>query len=251
MAEFKRSVITLKGRELLARAQAGAEIHFTRMEVGDGLPVGDPTDMTGLVHMVRSYGIEGYHADGTDFAAWTTIGSDGNATGYFLREQGLFAANPDAPNDRAQDILYAVSVIAPMSADHDYFAYIPAAGGASVVGWRLEMHTVVAGAANVEVIVGAPTDYATQADLEAYTPLATFKPEKIGTQTYGRHPHKMEDIDGLPEEFDEIRRLIDLLASKINNNVEKGKDFTVTFWSMDGKTLTDGQWVPETGHIIA
>lgn len=252
MADFRLSVPTVKGRELLAAAQAGKEIKFTRIEVGDGMPPEDPTQMTALTHRVRSYGIEGYRVEGTDFAAWTTIGSEGNATGYYLREQGLFAANPAAPDDRTKDILYAVSVIAPSGEGRDYYAYVPAANGASVVGWRLEMHTVVVGVStDVQVIVGPPTDYATLNDLRAYTPLSMFKPEDRNGEILGRHKHLIEDVVGLQELLDDWERRFELLGGIINNEVTNGTEFHIMFWTLDGITVHDGQWLPETGRMMA
>lgn len=251
MPEFRRSVITTKGRELLASAQAGNSIQFTRIEVGDGLPAGDITEMTALARKVRSYGIEGYRVDGADFAAWTTIGSEGNATGYYLREQGLFAANPVSPNDRSMDILYAVSVVIPQGDGRDYFAYVPAANSSSAVGWRLEIHTIVAGAAQIDVTVGAPTDYATLQDLDAYTPLSTFKPEIRGDRIFGRHPHDMEDVDGLTDTLGDLERRYELLFSMLSNDVTSGIEFRVTFWTLDGVEVRDGQWSAEHGRITA
>ena len=81
MAQFRRSTLTIKGLEILSATQSGRDITFTRMEVGDGLPVSDPAAMTSLRHSVRSYGIEGYTNNGTDFSAWTTIGSEGKRAG--------------------------------------------------------------------------------------------------------------------------------------------------------------------------
>ncbi len=251
MAGFRLSVVTVRGRELLSSAQAGKEIKFTRIEVGDGMPPADPTAMTGLAHSVRSYGIEGYRVDGTDFSAWTTIGSEGNAEGYYLREQGLFAANPEAPDDRAKDVLYAVSVVAPSEGGRDYFAYVPAANGASVVGWRLEMHTIIVGAAQVAVIVGPPTDYATLEDLAAYTPLSMFKPEDREGRMFGRHLHLPEDVDGLSDILADWERRLELLNEMLNNDISGGVGFQVTFWTLDGITVHDGQWVPETGRMTA
>lgn len=216
------------------------------------MPPDDPAAMASLIHRVRSYGIEGYNVDGANFAAWTTIGSEGNAIGYYLREQGLYAANPKAPDDRSMDILYAVSVVIPSGNGRDYFAYIPAANSASVVGWRLQMNTLVAGTANVEVVVGPPTDYVTLIDLEAYTHLSMFRPENRNGIIYGRHPHRMEDVDGLVAALEDLGRRFGLLWEMVANNVTGlSTEFRVTFWTLDNIKVNEGQWDANTGRMIA
>lgn len=251
MAGFMRSSVTTRGMALLAASQAGQTITFTRIEVGDGRPTGNLKDLTGLAHAVRSYGIEGYAVNDNDFMAWTTVGSDGNATGYYFREQGLFAADPDFPDDRAKDILYAVSAVEAADGGEDYFTYIPPTGSSSAVGFRLEIHTVVAPSSEITVIIGAPSDYATLKDLEAYTPLSMFLPYQKGGKWYGAHGHVIPDVDGLQDALDDWERRFLLLSEIVNNGITGGTEFRWTFWSLTDTIVTDGQWVPQSGLMRA
>lgn len=253
MAGFMLSAVTTRGLALLAATQAGQKLTFTRIDVGDGYPTGNIKDMVALNHPVRSYGIEGYSVQENDFMAWTTVGSEGNATGYYLREQGLFAADPSFPDDREKDILYAVSVVEPEDEEDekDYFVFVPPTGSSSVVAWRLEIHTIVASSSEITVIIGAPTDYATLADLEAYTPLFMFIPSQKDGRWYGGHGHVMSDIDGLQEAMDDWERRFLLLTEMVNNGVSGGTEFRMTFWSLTDVIVTDGQWVPQSGLMRA
>lgn len=144
-------VFTSAGRALHARAIGGAALTFTKMEMGDGSRGSASIDsLTALVHTVASVGISSLQHSG-DFA--TIIGMFSNEdldTGFDWNEIGLFAADPDHPNDRARDILYCYQDAA---GNPDY---IPASGS-ELITKRISIAAIVSNATNVTATFGAAT----------------------------------------------------------------------------------------------
>ena len=107
MAFTNGPIFTNAGKELHSRAIAGDALKFTKMQMGDGSLDGRAIDsLTALIHPVASVEIATLKHSG-NFA--TVGGVFNNATltsGFYWREVGLFAADPDAPDDRTKDILY-------------------------------------------------------------------------------------------------------------------------------------------------
>jgi hypothetical protein len=100
-------VFTNAGKALHARAIAGATLTFTKMQLGDGSRGSTSiANLKALVSPVASVGISGLRYSG-NFAVISGMFSNADLhTGFNWNEIGLFAADPDAPDDRARDILY-------------------------------------------------------------------------------------------------------------------------------------------------
>ena len=107
MSFTKGPVFTNAGKALHARAVAGAALKFTQMQLGDGSRGSTPiANLKALVSPVASVGISGLRYGG-NFTSVSGMFSNADLnTGFNWNEIGLFAADPDAPDDRSRDILY-------------------------------------------------------------------------------------------------------------------------------------------------
>lgn len=100
------AVVTNLGHVLLGKVLAGKTgIHFTRASVGDGIvPEGkSPEELTALVQEVKEGNIAEVDNPGNGEARVSVqVSSLGVSVGFFVKEIGIFATDPDAG-----EILYA------------------------------------------------------------------------------------------------------------------------------------------------
>lgn len=146
MSFKKGPVFTAAGRALHARALAGATLTFTKMEMGDGSR-GSATieNMTALAHTVASVGISGLRHSG-NFAVISGIFSNADISeGFNWNEIGLFAADPDYPDDRSRDILYCYQ---DAEGDADYIA----ASDSELITKRVSIAAIVSNATAVTAV---------------------------------------------------------------------------------------------------
>lgn len=148
MSFVKGPVFTAAGRTLHARALAGATLTFTKMEMGDGnLGSGSIENRTALVHTVASVGISSLrHSGNVAFISGNFTNAD-ITEGFYWKEIGLFAADPDNPNDRSKDILYCYQ-----NADENA-DYIPASDS-ELISKRVSIAAIVSNAATVTATFG-------------------------------------------------------------------------------------------------
>jgi len=157
---FNGMTLTVRGRSLQAKVQAGATLTFTKTKVGDGsLPPGgslEPlNDLIGpkLVVPIQDVSVIG---DGTCRVRGVLTNTD-LATGFFVREIGVFATDPDLG-----EILYAIANAG------DECDYLPAGGGAVAIEHVLDIVISVGNAANVTAVINESAVLATKADLSAH-----------------------------------------------------------------------------------
>ena len=142
-------VFTNAGKALQARALAGATLKFTKMQLGDGSRGSTAiADLKALVSPIASVGISGLRYSG-NFAVISGMFSNADLhTGFNWNEIGLFAADPDAPDDRARDILYCYQDAA---GNPDY---IPASDS-ELITKRISIAAITDNAANVTATFSA------------------------------------------------------------------------------------------------
>ena len=142
-------VFTNAGKALHARAIAGATLKFTKMQLGDGSRGSTAiTDLKALVSPVASVGISSLRYSG-NFAVISGMFSNADLhTGFNWNEIGLFAADPDAPDDRSRDILYCYQDAA---GNPDY---IPASDS-ELITKRISIAAITDNAANVTATFSA------------------------------------------------------------------------------------------------
>ena len=106
MALFRKALITERGLNLIAKSQAGADIQFTRIATGNGEW---PEEFNfvkaeSLENEQQSIAINSIAILNKDTVRIRGVLSNKNLTnGYFIREMGLFADDPDLG-----EILYCV-----------------------------------------------------------------------------------------------------------------------------------------------
>ncbi|MEK5477570.1 tail fiber protein [Paenibacillus sp. FSL R5-0407] len=149
--------LTNKGRQLQAKAQAGTQLVYTKMAVGSGTLSGQSIEaMTALITPVKNLVIERIRRPpGTTRALiGATLTNQDITTGFFLREVGIFAMDPDDG-----EILYMYSN---SGSTADYIA----PKGDGVIEKAVNMNVIVGTAANITVGIDESLVYATRKELE-------------------------------------------------------------------------------------
>lgn len=140
MALFKNMSITNQGMALYAKAQAGQEIHFTKMQVGSGqIETQNPVTLLALLDPKLDVPITSITAN-PEMKSATIIGNITNKDvkeAIYICELGLFAKDPDEG-----EILYGY-VSAGQYGDY----YAPEAQGP--YSWQYEINAAIGNAANV------------------------------------------------------------------------------------------------------
>jgi hypothetical protein len=154
MADYKGVVLTQKGRQLLAKAQAGAELRFTQVKIGDGETTDALEALTDLTNPKLSLPITHLQAksDGTCHIR-TNITNEGLVQGFFVKEVGLFAYD-----ETGAEVLYAVTT----ATNPDY---IPPDGSSTVINNQFDINILVGNAANIQADVN-PLGLVNQADFD-------------------------------------------------------------------------------------
>lgn len=148
-------VLTDAGADLEAQAHAtGIPVRLTHVAVGDGngdVPTPAP-DVTALVHEVHRRGIDTISQDETDRnIAWIHAVFPADVGGFWIREFGVYAENPDGSD--AEPILFAYGNHAP------YYKMLISLGQA--VTHDLSIPLVLSSAADVQIVI-AEAGYATR-----------------------------------------------------------------------------------------
>jgi len=151
MSFTKGPVFTAAGRNLLARAIAGDTLTFTKMQMGNGNRGSATIDgLTALVSPVASVSISALRRNG-NFAIATGMFSNADiTTGFEWNEIGLFAADPDAPDDRNRDILYCYQ---DAEGNPEYIA----ASDSELITKRISIAAIVSDATTVSATFAAVT----------------------------------------------------------------------------------------------
>lgn len=154
---------TNKGKQLQARALSGeCTITFTTIGLGSGeLETQAISALTDLIQTVKKVGVSDIRVINPDQVQLKAVFQNvGMSSGFFWREVGLFAADPDNPDDRTKDILYCYQNAG------DLAEYIPSASS-QLVDKIINMAVVVADATQVNISFYSET-YALKEDLDAH-----------------------------------------------------------------------------------
>ena len=156
MANFSGLILTDRGRDILAAALTGETLTFTRVALGDGLAPANPEALATLVSEKRNAPIQSFAVIGNGTSRIRAIVTNvGLAAGFFAREVGVFATDPDT----GSETLYAYANAG------DQADYLPAAGGATIVEQLFDLITVVDTAPNVVAVINDSLIYATKDEL--------------------------------------------------------------------------------------
>lgn len=157
---FTAPKFTNAGRQLQTRVIAGDTLTFTTIKLGDGTMTTEPiAALTDLIHGIITLPVHEVRRN-ADYADVTGVFQNaGLSSGFYWREIGIFAADPDYPNDRSHDILYCYQNAAELA------EYIPSASSA-VIEKIIRVACVVGDAESVTVGLASQA-YAKAEDLQA------------------------------------------------------------------------------------
>ena len=156
---FGLIAFTNRGRALQAKAQAGTQLNFTRIAVGDGQLSGQAiADLTVLIHEIKSIPLNKFKVlPGGKAVVGGVLSNQDIETGFWWRELGLFAQDPDLG-----EILYCYGNAG------DLAEYIPSPGGAEILEKQVDIVSVIGNAQNVSASIEQSLVYATVQDLTAH-----------------------------------------------------------------------------------
>lgn len=156
---FSSIQITSKGRALLARAQTGTVINFSRIKMGDGSMSGQAIDeMTDVISQKADLNINSLKVlTGGKAKVSATFTNQGLSTGFYWRELAVFATDPDNPS---VDIMYCYGNAGALA------DYIPAEGS-QILERVISVLTIISNAANVTATIDSSNVYVTVQDAEA------------------------------------------------------------------------------------
>lgn len=147
MANWNGLVMTDKGIALQSKVQAGEVLNITKLKLGSGtLPAEtDIRKLTDLIKPEQNLGIGGREPNGDYCKISATISNVGLEAGYYVRELGVFAQDPDDG-----EILYAYTTDGAPD-------YLPAEGGSTVISQEFSVNIAVSDTEqiNVEIDPGA------------------------------------------------------------------------------------------------
>lgn len=154
-------ILTNDGRTLLAKALTGKPLIFTRAYCGDGvLPAStSQSSLTSLISPKRELPIQSMNTlQGIGTCEVVVEMTNKNlTTGFFVREYGLFAKDPDTQ----QEILYSYRNAG------DEASYLEGDNGIDIINYTLSIVTVIDQAPNVSAVLASTNQYVTITRLDS------------------------------------------------------------------------------------
>ena len=240
MAAFINNDITAAGLIVLAKGAAGEKINYTRIVLGDGyLEEGQtPRSLTDVVNPRATIDITKLkvNTDGTA-AVGGVFSNDQTSDGFYYRELGLYAEDPDPA---VGEVLYCYGNCG------DLAEWIPPTGGATIVEKTIDIITVIGTATKVTAYIPADA-YATKLDYETYKAIALAAQatandaiaiaQQAVTVAEGAAQAVISISNSVAQNTSKINTLWDAVFSDITSN-----PFQITFVNLSGITLTSGVW---------
>ena len=244
---FTAPKFTGVGRQLQTRVIAGDTLTFTTIKLGDGTMTTEPiAALTDLIHGIITLPVHEVRRN-ADYAEVTGVFQNaGLSSGFYWREIGIFAADPDYLNDRSHDILYCYQNAAELA------EYIPSASFA-VIEKIIRVACVVGDAENVTVGLASQA-YAKAEDLQALEEQHSKDVERIDDALDAVDPTKIT-TKAAPADGDGVMIADSADGGKAKrllwSNVKAalGKLFVPLTRTVNGKTLAED--VTLTGDDIA
>ena len=234
---FTAPKFTGVGRQLQTRVIAGDTLTFTTIKLGDGTMTTEPiAALTDLIHGIITLPVHEVRRN-ADYAEVTGVFQNaGLSSGFYWREIGIFAADPDYLNDRSHDILYCYQNAAELA------EYIPSASFA-VIEKIIRVACVVGDAENVTVGLASQA-YAKAEDLQALEEQHSKDVERIDDALDAVDPTKIT-TKAAPADGDGVMIADSADGGKAKrllwSNVKAalGKLFVPLARKVNGKTLTE------------
>ena len=143
MANWNGLQLTNKGIELQAKVQAGEELVITKLKLGSGIVSGgtDIKTLNDLIEPEQNLGIGAKEAVDDYCKISSTITNTELEAGYYVRELGVFAQDPDVG-----EILYMYTTDGAPD-------YLPAGGGSTAISQEFSVMIAVNDTDNVSVVI--------------------------------------------------------------------------------------------------
>ena len=240
MAAFINNDITAAGLIVLAKGVAGEKINYTKIVLGDGsLEEGQtPRSLTDVVSPKAVIDITKctVNGDGT-VSVGGIFTNDMTAEGFYYRELGLYAEDPDPD---VGEVLYCYGNCG------DLAEWIPPTGGATIVEKTIDIVTAIGSATNVTAYIPADA-YATKEDYENYKAIALAAQATANSAlAYAQQAVTIAqqaaaavvDLSNtVAQNTSKITTLWDAVFGDITTN-----PFQITFADLSGITLVSGVW---------
>ncbi len=148
---------TNSGFLLSSKTLIGKQVVFTRLAVGDGELGGQsPLELTGLIHEVESIEINKLQVmSDTEAVVGGPFTNQGLSTGFWWREIGLYATDPDTLAEK----LYCYGNAGALA------DYIPAGGGAEILEKQTDIWIMASATDNIAAEINSSLVYASAQDL--------------------------------------------------------------------------------------
>lgn len=142
MANWTGGIMTAAGRALQAKVEAGTPLQLTKIKLGDGIENADGIDqLTDLVGAKATLRISSIVAKDSLCTVTGIILTSNVTAGFYAREWGLFAKDPDVG-----EILYMIS-LDPVP------DFVPPSGAALKVSATYAMSIAVSNASNISAVI--------------------------------------------------------------------------------------------------
>lgn len=156
MGAFGGLIQTNRGRILQSKAQAGVQLKYTRIAIGDGsLGTTSILSLNRLIHEVKSLNINKLKVLDQGRAIVGAVLTNQNlSSGFYYRELGVFAEDPDVG-----EILYCYGN------SGDLAEYIPASG-IDIIEKNIDIQTLIGNASNVTAVIDDSLVFASVTELQ-------------------------------------------------------------------------------------
>ncbi|MEC1744107.1 phage tail-collar fiber domain-containing protein [Schinkia azotoformans] len=143
MGAFGGLILTNRGRNLQAKSQAGVQLKFTRIAIGDGLLNGASiVDLNALRNERKTLSINKLNVFTNRATVGAILRNQDVPIGFYFREIGLFALDPDIG-----EILYCYG-----NADQNA-EFIPSGGGADIIEKSIDINAIIGNASSITAII--------------------------------------------------------------------------------------------------
>lgn len=157
---FEALRLTNQGQELLLRSLEGVTINFTAIKVGDGTVSTEAIpELTDLVNPIHTTEISSATRTAQHMMIEGIFKNSEIPQSFDWRELGIFTANPDAPDDRSQDILFMYQNA------YDTAEHISISSG-EIIEKVVRINVFVGDAENVEALIDPATATVSRAEFD-------------------------------------------------------------------------------------
>lgn len=158
MADFSAFKITNVGIALETRVQSGTPLNFTKFILGNGNFTGNVKNLTALINPIMEVPVsrlKSQSGDNSKVSIGFDLSSQDVTTGFYLREIGVYAENPDGGSDIL--VFYGNA--------GDTADYIEPKTSATMTEKMIDIEMYIDSASTITAVIDSSLVYATQDDL--------------------------------------------------------------------------------------